>query len=242
MGNLLKIGLIDDEEKILEVLIHEIGMIEGFEVGFSTVDPVQGMEYVRRGKADILITDLLMPKLGGLEISRKLADSRVPVIICSGHPHYAKYGYKLNVLDFLDKPPDPIELSEALIKARQKLDSLYWVRKVVEEDFVVIGDKLGYMRKMINPREILYMEQKEKESIVRMEDGSEFVLISPFEASLSKLKSPYMIRVHQSYAVNILKVRSLAAEQCELISGHKIQVSRTYKEEIRSIFERKLIR
>ncbi len=242
MTQVFKVGLIDDEENILEILSHEIGMIPEFEVGFSTVDPVQGLEYIRRGKADILITDLLMPGLGGLEISRRLLNSRVPVIICSGHPQYARHGYKVNAVDFLVKPPDPVELSEALIKAKKKLDTLHWVKQVVEEDYVVVGDKLGYMRRPVKPSEMLYMEQREKESIVKLEDNREFKLISPFEVSVSKLKSPYMVRVHQSFAVNILKVKMLSAETCELVSGDVIPIGRTYKEQIRQIFENKLIK
>jgi two-component system LytT family response regulator len=242
MGQVFKVGLIDDEEEILEVLSHEISMIMGFEVGFSTTDPVKGLEYIRRGKADILITDLFMPELGGLEISRRLVDSRVPVIICSGYPTYAKYGYKLDVLDFLEKPPNSLELLDALNKGKKKLDNLHWAKEVVEEDYRVVGDVLGYNTKVINPKQILYMEQREKESFVRMDDRSEFKLISPFEVSLAKLKFPYMVRVHQSFAINILKVRTLGAEHCELVSGDTIRISRTFREEIRQIFENKLIR
>lgn len=242
MRQLFKVGLIDDEQESLEVLIHEIGMLRDFEVGFFTSDPVQGLEYIRRGKADILITDLLMPELGGLEISKRLLNSRVPVIISSGHPNYAKYGYRVDVVDFLDKPTDPLHLLDALTKARKKLDNLFWVKEIVEEDFVAVGDKLGYNNKIIDQRKILYMEQQEKESFIRMEDQTQFKLTSAFEVSLAKLKSPYMVRVHQSFAVNILKVRVLGAEHCELVSGDVIQVSRTYKEQIRRIFENKLIR
>lgn len=241
MEQQFRIGLIDDEEPILEILIDEISRIPEFEVGFSTVDPVKGMEYLRRGKADILITDIMMPELGGLEISRRLLDSRIPVIICSGHSKYAIHGFKVDALDFLGKPPNPLELSEALLKAKKKIDSLHWVKKVVAEDFVVVGDKLGHVRRVIRPMEILYMEQRMKDSIVKLEDKQEFVLQSPFIASMEKLKSPYMVRIHQSFAVNIMKVRSLLSEKCVLLSGDEVPISRTYREEVRRIFENKMI-
>lgn len=237
-----RVGLIDDEQAVLDLLSAEIAMLPGFTVGFETVDPIKGLEYLRRGEADILITDILMPDLGGLEISRKLLDSRIPVIICSGHSKYAIQGYKVDAMGFLGKPPDPIELSLALDKAKKKIDSLYWVKNVVEEDYVVIGDKLGYNRRPVRPEDILYMEQQEKVSKVRLVGNREFNLVSPFYESLKKLKSPYMIRVHQSFAVNILKVKLLTATQCELVSGDLIPVSVSYREELRRIFENKLIR
>ncbi|MBN7817484.1 LytR/AlgR family response regulator transcription factor [Algoriphagus pacificus] len=237
-----KIGLIDDEQSVLDLLSAEISMLPGFIVGFATTDPVKGLEYIRRGEADILVTDILMPDLGGLEISRRLIDSRIPVIICSGHSKYAIQGFKVDALDFLGKPPDPIELSRALEKAKKKIDRLYWVKNVVEEDFVVIGDKLGYNRRPIRPEDILYMEQQEKISKVKLVGNREFNLVSPFYQSLEKLKSPYMVRIHQSFAVNILKVKVLSASQCELVSGDVIPISVSYREELRRIFENKLIR
>jgi|GEM_PF-1912866 len=236
-----KVGLIDDEENILEILMDEISRIPDFEVGFATVDPVKGLEYAIKGQVDVLITDLLMPGLGGLEISRRLLDTGIPVIICSGHSKYAVLGFKVEALDFLEKPPNPLELSEALIKAKKKIDSLHWTKKEIEEDYVVIGDKLGHFRQVVRPKEILYMEQRLKESIVKLEDGSEFTLVSPFMSSLKKLKSRNMIRVHQSFAVNVLKVRKLRSGICELVSGDEIPVSLTYKDELRRIFESRLI-
>ncbi|WP_057937910.1 LytR/AlgR family response regulator transcription factor [Algoriphagus resistens] len=236
-----KIGLIDDEENSLEILAQEISMLQGFDVGFSTVDPVMGLEYILNGKADILITDIMMPELGGLELSRKLIDSGIPVIICTGHSKYATQGYKVEALGFLQKPPDPIELAEALDIAKKKLDSLYWLRKEVEGGFVVVGDELGHLQQVIWPAEILYMEQQNKKSIVKMEDGSEFILVSSFMESLRKLKSRHMVRVHQSYAVNILKVRKVQSDECELVSGDKISMSKTYREQLRRIFEIKRI-
>ncbi|MCE7057590.1 LytTR family DNA-binding domain-containing protein [Algoriphagus sp. AGSA1] len=236
-----KVGLIDDEEHILDILIQEISMLPDFEVGFSTVDPVMGLGYLQEGKADILITDILMPELGGLEISRKLIDSGIPVIICSGHSRYASQGYKVEALDFLVKPPETIELTEALEKAKKKMDTLYWVRKELEGNIRVISDKLGYRHQVFNPSQILYMEQQNKISIVKLDDGSEFTMHYSFMESMGKLRSRYMVRVHQSFAVNILKIRKLHPEECELVSGDMITMSRTYKDEVRRIFDNRRI-
>jgi DNA-binding LytR/AlgR family response regulator len=163
------------------------------------------------------------------------------VIICSGHSRYAIHGFKVDALDFLGKPPNPLEVTEALLKAKKKIDSLHWVKKVVEEDFVVVGDKLGHVHNVVKPTDILYMEQRKKVSIVKLEDGSVFKLAYPFVTSMAKLKSPYMIRVHHSFAVNILKIRTLFAKHCKLVCGEEIPISASFREEVRRIFENKRI-
>jgi len=236
-----KVGLIDDEESVLMLLGGLIAMLPEYEVGFATTDPVQGLEWIRRARAEILITDIIMPELGGLEISKRLLNSRVPVIICSGHPSYAVHGFKVDAVDFLVKPPSPHELSDALGKASKKIDALYWVRQTVDEDFVVIGEKYSHNKYVVKPDDILFMEQREKHSVVKYGENKEFMLFSTFEKSLNKLKSPYMVRIHQSYAVNILKVKSLKKDQCELYSGDLIPISRLYKTEIHELFYNKMI-
>lgn len=236
-----KIGLIDDEENILDILIQEISMIPGFELGFATVDPFLGLEYTLDKRADILITDVMMPNLGGLELSRKLIDSGIPVIICSGHSRYAIPGYKVDALGFLTKPPDPIELADFLEKARKKIDPLYKVVNEVAENYRMVGDKVKFHQDVFKLSEILYMEQQNKWSTVKLADGTEFTLASPFLESLNKLQYKYLVRVHQSFAVNVLKVRKLYPGGCELDSGDRISISRRYREDVKRIFESRKI-
>lgn len=242
MNDKIRIGLIDDEQAMLDFLSKLIGMVPEFEVSFSTTDAIKGLEWTKRKKADILITDIIMPELGGLEISKRLIDTGIPVIICSGYQNYGVQGFKVNAVDFLVKPPNPLELSEALEKARKRLDQQYWVKHVLDEDFVVIGDKLSHQKHLVRPSDILYMEQREKESHVFLEQEKKLILVNPFQISLEKLKSPYMVRIHQSFAVNIQKVKSLHSDQCVLVSGFSIPVSRSYKGDIQVLLEKKMIK
>ncbi|WP_026968193.1 LytR/AlgR family response regulator transcription factor [Algoriphagus terrigena] len=242
MNPKIKVGLIDDEESILDLLTILIRMLPDFEVSFATTDPVKGLEWISRGKAQILITDIVMPELGGLEISRRLLKTGIPIIICSGHQKYAVQGFRVKAVDFLVKPPDPMELTEALLKAGEKVDTGFVLRQVIDEDYVVVGEKLSHRKHFIRPSDILYMEQQEKDSLVYLEKGPTVVLTNPFLVSLAKLKSPFMIRVHQSYAVNIQKVQTLLPDECILISGQSVPVSRTYKHEIQVLMDKKLIR
>lgn len=237
MAKKYRIGLIDDEENILDILIQEIAMIPGFQLGFSTVDPFLGLEYARDKKADILITDIMMPELGGLELSRKLIDSGIPIIICSGHSRYAIPGYKVDALGFLTKPPDPIELADFLEKARKKIDPLYQVVHEVAENYRVVGDKLKFHKDVVKLSEILYIEQQNKWSTVKLADGTRFTLASSFLDSLNRLQYRYLVRVHQSFAVNVLKVRKLLPGGCELESGDRISISRRYRDDVKRIFE-----
>ncbi|WP_067840311.1 response regulator [Amphibacillus sediminis] len=84
---------------------------------------------------DILITDIGMPKMDGLELTRKLKalDEHLQVIILSCHNEfkYAKQALKLNVQDYLLKESlEPQELSSLLMTIKRKLDQIHQEKKL----------------------------------------------------------------------------------------------------------------
>ncbi len=75
-----KILVVDDEPNIREIVgLYLRG--EGYEV-LSAADGEEGLELYRRGRPDLVVLDLIMPKLDGLEVCRQTqAERRVPVIM-----------------------------------------------------------------------------------------------------------------------------------------------------------------
>jgi two-component system, cell cycle sensor histidine kinase and response regulator CckA len=112
MAGNTKIILVDDEPEILEML-HGLLKSEGYTVRCAR----NGDEAIRRFKrerADIVVTDLRMPGMGGLEVLRaiKAIDSSVEVIVLTGH---ASIDAAISALksdgafDFLTKPLDQLD-------------------------------------------------------------------------------------------------------------------------------------
>jgi len=114
-----KVLVIDDEANLRKVLAallrrggYEVSIAEDGEVGLA--------EFQRNG-ADAVITDLVMPKVGGMEVLRAVnaADPEVPVIIITAHGTVdsAVEAIKLGAFDYVTKPFDQTELSNVLAKA-----------------------------------------------------------------------------------------------------------------------------
>lgn len=107
-----KILVVDDEPNIREV----VGLYlrrDGHEV-VSAADGEEALETFREGEPDLVVLDLMLPKLGGLEVCRRMqAERRVPMIMLTarGEEEERIMGLSLGADDYVVKPFSPRELA-----------------------------------------------------------------------------------------------------------------------------------
>ena len=112
-----RILIADDEQKIREV-IREYAEFEGHKV-FEAVDGMQAVEMVRSEDYDIVILDVMMPKLDGVSVCREIRqESKMPIIMLTakGETFDKILGLELGADDYVTKPFDTKEVV-ARIKA-----------------------------------------------------------------------------------------------------------------------------
>lgn len=101
--------VVDDDVKILRFLRTNLTL-----AGYKVVTATSGEEALRlqeSEKPDIMLLDILMPVMDGLEVLRRLrAVSELPVIAFSAHASMAEEALRLGANDFLAKPFRPDEL------------------------------------------------------------------------------------------------------------------------------------
>lgn len=118
-----KILIIEDEEVLLEVLKSKLKK-EGYEVSIAK-DGEEGIKKFRAEKPDLVLLDIIMPKMGGFEVMREvtndsaLKDTPIIVISNSGQPVEIEEATKLGARDYLIKAEFSPE--EVLEKIRQNL-------------------------------------------------------------------------------------------------------------------------
>lgn len=135
-----KILIIDDEKAIRnalrDILEHEKHTVDEAEDGAA------GFEKAKKGGYDVILCDIKMPKMDGLEFLQKLMahDDDVPVVMISGHGTIdtAVEALKKGAFDFIEKPPN---ISRILVSVRNALD-----RKVLVQETKVLRTKVGKAR------------------------------------------------------------------------------------------------
>jgi DNA-binding NtrC family response regulator len=114
-----KVLVVEDEPNLRKVLATLLRR-EGYEVSVAE-NGEQGLAEFDRGGAAVVITDLVMPKVGGMEVLRTInsRDPDVPVIIITAHGTVdsAVEAIKLGAFDYITKPFDQAELQTVIAKA-----------------------------------------------------------------------------------------------------------------------------
>ncbi|MCK6614290.1 MAG: sigma-54 dependent transcriptional regulator [Ignavibacteriaceae bacterium] len=114
--------LIIEDEKITRITLANTLRGEGFEV-FTAEDGEEGLDIFRKELPDIVITDLRLPKTGGLEILeeiiRTMPDCKVVLITAYATVETAVKALKMGAYDYLTKPFSPEELLSILRNIRQ---------------------------------------------------------------------------------------------------------------------------
>jgi len=125
---LYDILLVDDEKIELEALEQYMPWHSmGLSVAGTARNGKEALEQMKLLQPHIIITDVRMPVMDGLEFARraKQLDPNVKIIFLSGHNEfqYIKSALNLEASGYLLKPVDPIELSETMDKMKSRLDS-----------------------------------------------------------------------------------------------------------------------
>ena len=121
-----KILIIEDEEILLELIQRRLTQ-EGYQVDVAR-DGQEGLEKLKENKPDIVLLDIIMPRMGGFEVMEEIKKDKdlkgIPIIIISnsGQPVELSRAKELGVSDWLIKTDfDPVEV---VAKVKKQLDLL----------------------------------------------------------------------------------------------------------------------
>ena len=118
----------DDEIELRQAILQRIdweGL--GFRVVADAENGVEALEAVEQHEPDLLITDIRMPLMTGIELARRVREvcPATQIVFLSGYDDfgYAQEAIRYNVISYLLKPISAAELSEELGHIREKMDA-----------------------------------------------------------------------------------------------------------------------
>lgn len=137
--------LIIDDEKAIRKALTEILSAEGYKTE-EAADGEEGLRKFKEKNYDVVLCDIKMPKIDGIEFLQKAGESNadVPVIMISGHGNIetAVDAVKKGAFDYISKPPD---LNRMLITIRNAMDrsSLVTETKVLKRKVNRVQEMIG---------------------------------------------------------------------------------------------------
>ena len=160
-----KILIIEDEAAIRRVLLKILSEENPDYKVSEAEDGLQGVELIKKENFDLILCDIKMPKMDGIEVLNqiKIIKPETPIVMISGHGDLdtAVQSMRIGAFDYISKPPD---LNRLLNTVRIALDSNKLVvenkrlKKIVHKKFEMIGNsssitKIKAMIEKVSPSE-----------------------------------------------------------------------------------------
>jgi DNA-binding NtrC family response regulator len=145
----MRVLVVDDDREICDYMETFLSK-DGLEVK-TVSDPEKVADEVKNGGYHMVVLDLMMPKVDGVEVLQRIrkVDSDVAVVIFTGYPSLesAVQSMKLDAVDYLKKPFDPDEFREVVSRVMRKKGLM---RSPEENLHRVIGETVRNLRKEAN--------------------------------------------------------------------------------------------
>jgi DNA-binding LytR/AlgR family response regulator len=225
----LKCVIIDDEPIARKVLQEYIEEIDFLELAGQAENPLKAMTILNAQDIDILLLDINMPKINGIDFL-KSSRSTASVIITTAYAEYAVESYGLDVLDYLVKPIGFDRFLKACNKAREAAA----LKKLSKGPSQKSGDhffvKANNQIEKVFYHELLYAEAML--NYVMLYTATKKMMVYVTIKSLEEqLPADQFIKVHKSFIVNISKVKSIEGNVLD-IGNEKITISQSLREKV----------
>lgn len=199
----MKCVIVDDNKMARMALKQLVSQVPALELIAECSDASETLTSLNSTQVDLLLLDIEMPGMSGLELLKQLGNKRPLIIFTTAKKDYAVEAFELNVVDYLVKPITLPRLKQAVEKASETIESNKEDVKVEEQGFVFVKDN-GILKR-ISIDDILFLEAMG--DYVKVHTALKFHVVHATLKSIEeKLPGSKFIRVHRSYIVAINKI------------------------------------
>ncbi len=222
-----KILIVDDNQVIRLMLSEMLKKIDNVEIVGECESAIDAKSFLSKNEVDILMLDVEMPGMTGLELL-KLLPVRPVTILITAKAGYAVEAFELNVIDYLVKP---LSISRVML-AVQKAKELLLVKNTqvndINPDQIFIKDNKIIRKVLI--KEILWLESKGDYVKIKTIDN-QYIIHSTLKHMEEKLPTAEFVRIHRGYVIPVSKIDYIE-DGVAFIMGTPLPVSETYKNEL----------
>ncbi|WP_353165606.1 LytR/AlgR family response regulator transcription factor [Empedobacter brevis] len=219
--------ILDDEPLGREIIEHFSSKISFLDVKKLFEDPIEAMLFLQEHTIDLLITDINMPQINGIELVQSLRHPPA-IIFVTAHRDFALDGFDSGAIDYLVKPVRFERFLTAVNRVKERQKEVYDSETVVR-DFIFVKAN-GKLEKIIFA-EIIYIEAQ-GDYLKIVTKNEHFVTLSTMKSFEEHLVIPEFLRVQRSFIVNVSAIQSFSGHTIELDNGKSISISVSKKEEL----------
>lgn len=247
----MRVLIVDDEPLARTALAQILTARADVESFDSANDAVEAQERLAKTNYDVMLLDVSMPELSGLQLLARLEHYEKPlpsVVFVTAHAEHALEAFEKHAVDYVVKPFSEERVNQALDfasrrtaseRAARLIEFLPHLKAMTPQYSAKIGIKSNGRVLFIDPRDIAVVEAEGNYVLLRRDTGTDLLRESISEIA-EKLEPFGFVRIHRSVLVNASFVQdvrpcSTGDYQLRLKGGREYTVTRTYKKNLKRL-------
>lgn len=231
----MNIVIIEDEKPAARLLMRELEKL-GFTVQQMLYSVGEAIPwFLQNEEPDLIFADIQLTDGLSLEIFDQVALKHSAIIFVTSFDHYAVKAFKLNSIDYLLKPIDPVELVAAINKYRTQQNRVEQKVQILKTAIVGSGyakrlmTKVGMQLKMVLIEEIVCFYREDRGVYVCTKEGRAHLLEEPSIEAVLKLLDPtkfFRVNRYQVIAIDYIEqIVQFSTSRLKLtMEGYKTEV------------------
>ena len=233
MNEKYNVIIVDDEYLAQKLLQDYVSKVESLHLVATCSNAFEAMEALKNNQVDIMLLDIQMPDLTGLELVKSL-EKKPAVIFTTAYSEYAVDAFNLAVSDYLLKPFDFPRFIQAINKAignvQPKEEGTHKTADTISKSNDFITVKADYKLYKINYDDLLFIEGQH-EYVTFHTTQRRITALFALKDLEELLPKDRFVRVHKSYIVSFKHIQDLDKSDVT-VEGNKIPVGASYRDEL----------
>ena len=224
-------ALIIDDNNIARTTLRQLASkIKDLVIVGECADAMEAYNLMQSNPVDLLLLDIEMPGMTGLELTKNIGNKRPVIIFITSNKEYAIEAFELNVADYILKPVTVARFIQAIDKAREILDSRKEEMTLQDDEFIFIRDSNVIRRLKLD--NILFAEAMG--DYVKLYTPDKFYAVhTTLKTVEERLPAAKFIRVHRSYVVALSRIDTIQ-DGALIINGKPLPVAAAYRSALNS--------
>lgn len=235
--------IIDDESlsiKNIEIIVTDF--CPSVRVVGKTQMPIEGVKLINENKPDIVFLDVEMPGMNGFDVLDAIPNKQFDIIFVTAYDNYAIKAFKVNAIDYIQKPVNIKEVVNAVNKVIEKKatqqHNIEDYRRIFEDLTRLRNQKIniptseGITR--LDKSEIIHIQADGRYSRLFLNNNESLFVTKTLKELEEIINSETFFRVHKSHLVNtdyIKKYNISSSHQLELSNGKVVDISRRKRDD-----------
>ncbi len=219
--------IVDDDEMSQKAMKHLVSQVPFLNLVGTYSNPSEAIDALNKGKIDLMLLDVEMPVMNGIEFMRSLKKPPM-TILATSKKEYALEAFECNVVDYLVKPIAVNRFFSAIEKSKHLHKDFSENIPLSNHEFLFA--KVNGVLTKICMKDILWIEALGDYIVVNTLE-KKYTIHSTLKSIENKLSSDKYIRVHRSYIVSLENINSID-DNTIVINKQLIPVGFVYKENL----------